>query len=1146
MASDILIIPSRGSTTSNPVIQFSGSAANTIRLETLPSGSVSFMGTSGSLFSIVDSISGSLMAVSDISGIPILEVFSDDKVVMGKYNTNALVVTGSNVGVGKGAPSVSLDVSGSVFITGSLNVSVGITSSLFGTSSYAVSASYAPSAGISGGTANYVARFTSPSALSIGKIYDNNTSVGINTTTPNAQLDVNGNSIITGSLTVSGSAFIQNLKITGSLGVSVTNTTTSGGTTTLTKDSSIFQIFTGSATQSITLPAANVLGSGIGAAFFIKNYSSSSLFVNAAGTDNIELTGSLPITAGSSNGYLLISDGSTSWRTFNINGVYRTVVGADPTGNNDASAAINAAINEVSAAGGGTVFVPRGVYKITGVSGQRILIKNKVNLEFAPGSMLMSGNHSNVSLMISIDTTNQSTIRDVTVEGNGLIISGSTSSAFTQYGFHVNCQNSSDVLQNIIVRNINVIKMRTDGLTVGGSVNCYPTDIFFQNVVCDGCYRNGGSVVQGKRIYFEDCRFINTAGASPEAGFDVEPDANLYIEDVVFTRCSFRNNAGNGLYVQTARTSRAKIVECDAVSNTLTGFAVYFRSFVEMDSCTAYNNGGDGIFVLADGASVNNCTSFNNTGYGIKSAGSNSALYSNCECYANTQSGIIVLNDDTIPYTGTQTFSNCSAYLNKVRGFIFNGAVQASAINCSVYANAGDGVQFYGSQHCSFIGGFVAENSTTSDLGGDNIVVEANSNFNSIGWNKVRQSRRFFYGTATAGSANTVTLPATRYGTDNFYSGSTVRIISGTGSGQSKPITSYVASTGVVTVATNWAVNPNSTSVVQITAANRPRYGINVGSGCTSNAVYDNDDYLSGATNDFVDSGTTTQTGAKITQLNVNDGSATAPSISFKLSTGSGLFRAGTDNLKMALGGLGVMGWDLVGGGLNDGNVRIFFTTTSSATNNGALIIDGGVGIGGRLSVNVVGAGDGTLSAPTITFANDSDTGFYRGGSGNARMTLNGTLTEDIDIVSGLSTGYHKFFYTTPSNAITNGAVTVSGGVGISGSLNAITVNDIYGNVRAVPQNAQTALYTLALTDIGRSIYTTASVTLPPSVFSAGDVAVVINSGANPLSIFTGSGVTIRLTGTTSTGNRTVANYGMASITCVASNTFYVAGSGVT
>ena len=218
--SDIIITPNKGSANA-PTIQFSGSAnaSASIRLEVLPEGQVAFLGKSGSLFSISDNMVGSLMAVSDISGLPILEVFSDDRIIMGKYNKNTLYVSGTNVGVRKVPLNAVLDVSGSVAVTGSLGVAGsiladgGVTASLLGTASYALNAltasySYSGtsgssgSSGISGGTANYVARFTGATTLSTGVLYDNATNVGISKTTPNAKLDVNGNTIITGSLAV--------------------------------------------------------------------------------------------------------------------------------------------------------------------------------------------------------------------------------------------------------------------------------------------------------------------------------------------------------------------------------------------------------------------------------------------------------------------------------------------------------------------------------------------------------------------------------------------------------------------------------------------------------------------------------------------------------------------------------------------------------------------------------------------------------------------------------------------------------------------------------------------------------------------------------------------------------------------------------
>jgi hypothetical protein len=50
-------------------------------------------GSQGELFSVSDSLTGSLFSVSDISGLPILEVFSDDTIVMGDYQAPSLFTT---------------------------------------------------------------------------------------------------------------------------------------------------------------------------------------------------------------------------------------------------------------------------------------------------------------------------------------------------------------------------------------------------------------------------------------------------------------------------------------------------------------------------------------------------------------------------------------------------------------------------------------------------------------------------------------------------------------------------------------------------------------------------------------------------------------------------------------------------------------------------------------------------------------------------------------------------------------------------------------------------------------------------------------------------------------------------------------------
>ena len=61
-------------------------------------------GSQGELFSVNDSLSGSLFSVNDVSGLPIIEAFSDNRVLIGSYQAPALFTTvrttsnsGSNV-----------------------------------------------------------------------------------------------------------------------------------------------------------------------------------------------------------------------------------------------------------------------------------------------------------------------------------------------------------------------------------------------------------------------------------------------------------------------------------------------------------------------------------------------------------------------------------------------------------------------------------------------------------------------------------------------------------------------------------------------------------------------------------------------------------------------------------------------------------------------------------------------------------------------------------------------------------------------------------------------------------------------------------------------------------------------------------------
>ena len=107
-------------------------------------------------------------------------------------------------------------------------------------------------------------------------------------------------------------------------------------------------------------------------------------------------------------------------------------------------------------------------------------------------------------------------------------------------------------------------------------------------------------------------------------------------------------------------------------------------------------------------------------------------------------------------------------------------------------------------------------------------------------------------------------------------------------------------------------------------------------------------------------------------------------------------------------------------------------------------------------------------------------------------------------------------------------------------------VADNSGNLRTLPQNPKTASYTLVASDTGKHIsITTGGVTVPASVFSTGSIITIFNNSSSSQTITQGASVTLRLAGGTSTGNRTLAAYGVATLLCVASNVFVISGSGL-
>ena len=115
-------------------------------------------------------------------------------------------------------------------------------------------------------------------------------------------------------------------------------------------------------------------------------------------------------------------------------------------------------------------------------------------------------------------------------------------------------------------------------------------------------------------------------------------------------------------------------------------------------------------------------------------------------------------------------------------------------------------------------------------------------------------------------------------------------------------------------------------------------------------------------------------------------------------------------------------------------------------------------------------------------------------------------------------------------------------------SSSAASVGDLLGNVRNIPQTSKSAPYTLVAADNGQCVVTNSGVTVPASVFAVNNVVTIYNNSGSSITITQGSGMTLQWAGqlTSTTGSRTVALYGIATVLFLSASSAVITGVGVT
>jgi hypothetical protein len=180
-----------------------------------------------------------------------------------------------------------------------------------------------------------------------------------------------------------------------------------------------------------------------------------------------------------------------------------------------------------------------------------------------------------------------------------------------------------------------------------------------------------------------------------------------------------------------------------------------------------------------------------------------------------------------------------------------------------------------------------------------------------------------------------------------------------------------------------------------------------------------------------------------------------------------------------------------------------------------------------------VGITDDTTTATTVypVWANST--------SGNQALETSSTKLSFVPSTGTLSA-------TVFSGALAN-ALTAGTGLTATATYNgsaAITFNATGSTI-----NSQTSGYTLVAGDAGKTIsITTGGVTVPNAVLSAGNIVTIYNNSGSSQTITQGASLTLQWAGQSSstTGNRTLGLYGIATIIFISSSVAVISGAGLT
>ena len=166
--------------------------------------------------------------------------------------------------------------------------------------------------------------------------------------------------------------------------------------------------------------------------------------------------------------------------------------------------------------------------------------------------------------------------------------------------------------------------------------------------------------------------------------------------------------------------------------------------------------------------------------------------------------------------------------------------------------------------------------------------------------------------------------------------------------------------------------------------------------------------------------------------------------------------------------------------------------------------------------------------------------------TGTVAVSIGNSVLNTTAIGVGNSVLINTSSIAVGSNLVINSSsITVGSNISLSTATGLVVnsgLSDSIGNVRELPPVTKTSAYVLVASDSGKMIKTTANVTIPSGTFSSGQNITVYNNSSANITIIPVVGTTMYLVGTSSTGNRTLTQRGLATIVCIENNEFVISG----